>query len=360
MRWPGNVRSVAAPYTYRHIPTMLPNPTNTSGLLALDASAVEALLPVSACIGVMRAALTALARKEAASPLRTVMRMADGAIAAMPAYDGVSAVGAKIVTVFPRNASTGLPTHLGLVLLLDATNGVPLAIIDATSITAIRTAAVSAVATDALAREDAQVCAIIGTGVQATVHVAAMLAVRPIRSIRIVSRDLARAERLSVDLAARFTCEFESAETVERAVRGADIACTVTNSATPVLRGEWLSAGTHINAVGASLSDARELDAAAVAKSRLYCDSRVSMLAESGDFLLARAEGAIDDSHIVGELGDVLLGIAPARRNADEITLFKSLGLGIEDIAAARYVYDRAVEQGMGTRVLMGGELRGA
>lgn len=331
-----------------------------SGLLVLGAPAVEALLPVSACIGVMREALTALARKEAASPLRTVIRMADGAIAAMPAYDGASTAGAKIVTVFPKNASSGLPTHLGLVLLLDANDGVPLAVVDATLITAIRTAAVSGVATDALARGDAQVCAIIGTGVQAVVHVAAMLAVRPIRLMRIVSRDLARAKRLSVDLATMFASEFEAVETVERAVSGADVVCTVTNSATPVLRGDWLSAGMHINAVGASLQHARELDAAAVAKSRLYCDSRVSMLAESGDFLLARAEGAIDESHIVGELGDVLLGIAPARRNADEITLFKSLGLGIEDVAAARYVYDRAVEQGMGTRVLMGGGLHGA
>jgi ornithine cyclodeaminase len=334
-----------------HIPVMISNPFRLPPFLLLDAEAVQELLPVSACIGVMKQALTALARKEAANPLRTVIRTAEGAVAAMPAYDGDSAVGAKIVAVVPGNVSTGLPTHLGLVLLLDAHNGVPLAIVDATSITAIRTAAVSGVATDALAREDASICAIIGTGVQAAAHVAAMTAVRPIRSVRIVSRDFARAGRVCAELAAEFACAFEPVESVERAVSGADVVCTITNSATPVLHGEWLAAGVHINAVGASLSHARELDAAAVARSRLYCDSRVSMLSESGDFLFARAEGWIDESHIVGELGDVLLGTAPGRRSPDDITLFKSLGLGIEDIAAARYVHDRAVEQGRGVRV---------
>ena len=321
-------------------------------VLVLNAAAVETLLPMDACIDVMSAALMALSRNEAASPLRTVIRMPAGAIAAMPAYYGAtSTAGAKVVTAFPANPASGLASHLGVVLLFDAMNGVLSAIVDATAITAIRTAAVSAVATRALAREDANVLAIVGTGAQAAAHVDAILAVRPIRSVRVVGRDAARAATFIAHMEGRYSSEFIASESVKHAVRDAHVICTVTSSRTPVVQGEWISPGTHVNAVGASVRDVRELDASAVAMSRLYCDSRQSMLAESGDFLFAKAEGAVDDSHIIGELGDVLLGSVPGRTTRDEITLFKSLGLGIEDVAAAHYVHQRAVERGMGVQV---------
>jgi len=324
-------------------------------MLVLDAAAVEALLPMNACIDVMRDALMALARNEAVTPLRTVIRMPNGALAAMPAYDGTTeTVGLKIVTVFPNNPAAGLPSHLGVVLVFRAVDGVVSAMVDAAAITAIRTAAVSALATRVLAREDADVLAIVGTGVQAETHIAAMLAVRPLRLIRVFGRDPGRSSALISRLAGRYECEIIAAESVEQAVRGAQIVCTVTGSRTPVLSGAWLAPGMHINAVGASLKDARELDTPAVAMSRFYCDARQSVLAESGDFLLARAEGAVDESHIAGELGEVLLGRVSGRTSANEITLFKSLGLGIEDIAAAEYVYQRAVAHGIGIDVPVG------
>ncbi len=324
-------------------------------MLVLDAAAVETLLPMRACIDVMEQALVALAQQASVSPLRTVIRMPKGAIAAMPAYDGASGTaGAKIVTAFPDNPMHGLPSHLGVVLLFDGTSGVPMAMLDASAITAIRTAAVSAVATKALSRDDAEVLAVIGTGVQAKAHVESIFAVRRITQTRISSRDARRGEALVADLSGRYDCEFVVAASVCDAVNEADIVCTVSNSRTPIVMGEWLAPGTHVNAVGSSLKDTRELDASAVARSRLYCDARQSMLAESGDFLMAMAEGAVDEAHIVGELGEVLIGAAPGRTSRDEITLFKSLGLGIEDLAAANYAYSRAMELGTGIRVQFG------
>lgn len=326
-------------------------------MLVLDAAAVETLLPMRACIDVMERALVALARKESASPLRTVIRMPKGAIAAMPAYDGASATaGAKIVTVFPGNAAIGLASHLGVVLLFDAADGVLQAMLDASAITAIRTAAVSALATRVLSREDAKILAIIGTGVQARAHVESILAVRSITEVRVSSRNRNRGEVFVADLSDRYDCRFSASASVEEAVRGADIVCTVSNSSTPILMGAWLAPGMHVNAVGASLKEARELDASAVAMSRLYCDARQSILAESGDLLMAIAEGAVDESHVVGELGEVLTGTVPGRTSPQQLTLFKSLGLGIEDVAAASYVHSQALQLGAGTRVPFAGQ----
>jgi len=326
-------------------------------VLVLDADAVETVLPMRDCIEVMESALVALANKESVSPLRTVIRMPKGAIAAMPAYDGASATaGAKIVTVFPGNAAIGLASHLGVVLLFDAAHGVLRAVLDASAITAIRTAAVSALATRVLAREDAQVLAIIGTGVQARAHVESILAVSAITEIRVSSRDSDRAQAFVADLSGRYDCAFSVSESVERAVVGADVVCTVSNSATPIVLGAWIQPGTHVNAVGSSMKHARELDASAVAMSRLYCDARESILTESGDFLMAVAEGTVDQSHVIGELGEVLTGAVPGRTSPEQITLFKSLGLGIEDIAAASYAYSRAVQLGVGVEVPFAGQ----
>ncbi|MGH7634899.1 MAG: ornithine cyclodeaminase family protein, partial [Gemmatimonadaceae bacterium] len=204
-------------------------------MLILDAAAVGALLPMDECIDIMRNALVALARNDAVTPLRTVIRMSNGALAAMPAYDGTTeTVGLKIVTVFPNNPAVGLPSHLGVVLLFRATDGVVSAILDAAAITAIRTAAVSALATRVLATEGADVLAIIGTGVQAETHIAAMLAVRPLRLIRVFGRDPGRTSAFISRLSRRHDCELVAAESAEHAVRGAHIVCTVTGSRTPV------------------------------------------------------------------------------------------------------------------------------
>jgi ornithine cyclodeaminase len=308
------------------------------------------------CIDVMADALGALARGDALLPLRQVLRLRGGtnAFATMPAVVN-DAIGAKVITVFPGNAGTPLESHIGVVLYFDHTNGRLLAIIDASSVTAIRTAAVSGLATRLLALPDASDLAILGSGVQAMTHLEAMRCVQPIDRVRVWSRDPANGEQFAADAAEQFSITVEVSPDAESAVSGAQIVCTTTASRTPVLRGEWLSPGTHVNAVGASVATARELDGAAVARSRLFVDRRESVMAEAGDFLLALEEGEIDEDHIAGELGELVLGETVGRRSPEDITLFKSLGLAIEDVAAARFIYDRGVARGEGDWIDLGG-----
>jgi ornithine cyclodeaminase/alanine dehydrogenase-like protein (mu-crystallin family) len=328
------------------------------GVLILNQQDVTALLPMRACIDVMASTLAALARGEAILPLRTIIRLPDdkGAFAVMPAcLVSPMTMGAKVITVFPANHGTAFDSHQGAVLLFDSNNGSLAAVLDATPITMMRTAAVSAVATRALAREDASSLAIIGAGVQGHAHLEAMCAVRPITTLRVWSRDSRHAERLAAVARDRFGLLATVAATGAEAVRDAHIVCTATSSNEPVLLGDWLSPGTHINAVGTSQPTARELDSAAVARSRLYVDRRESALKEPGDILVPLNEGLISPEHIVGEIGEVITGRAPGRGNDDEITLFKSLGLAIEDLAAAAYVLGEATRRGVGTRVELGG-----
>lgn len=327
-------------------------------MLVLNQNEVNELLPMRACIDVMASALATLAKGDAVLPLRTVLVYPDGtgAFAVMPAYLGSpKTVGAKVVTVVPGNHGTEFDSHQGAVLLFDSKNGSLVAILDATPVTAIRTAAVSAVATRELARENASTLAIIGSGVQAHTHLDAMCAVRPIKTLRVYSRNRANCQQL-VDVAReKFKLDATIAASGEDAVRNADIICTTTSSSEPVLFGEWLAPGMHINAVGSSQRTARELDSAAVVRSRVYVDRRESALKESGDMLVPLNAGDIGPDHIVGEIGDLLIGRATRRANDQEITLFNSLGLAIEDLAAASYVYDQAVRRGIGTNVLLGG-----
>ncbi|MCC6316359.1 MAG: ornithine cyclodeaminase family protein [Gemmatimonadaceae bacterium] len=311
---------------------------------------------MAACIDLMADALASLARGDALLPLRTVIRLGDGrsALAAMPAVLGPS-IGAKIITVFPSNEGTPYESHIGVVLYFDDRNGRLLAIIDASTVTAIRTAAVSGLATRWLSRADASELAILGSGVQAMTHLEAMRCVRDIRRVRVWSRRGENAERFARDAAARFGVVAEAVPTAERAVRDADIVCTTTAAREPVLLGEWLRPGSHVNAVGASVAAARELDTEAVVRSRLFVDRRESTLAEAGDFLIPRDEGAIANDHIVAELGDVVIGRVVGRRSSAEVTLFKSLGLAIEDVASARLIHERASAEGVGTWVDLGG-----
>jgi ornithine cyclodeaminase len=220
---------------------------------------------------------------------------------------------------------------------------------DASSITAIRTAAVSGVATRVLAREDAGDLAILGTGVQALTHLEAMAESRRLRRVRVWSRDPARVARFAEHASERVGLGVEAAGSAREAVLGADLVCTVTASREPVLRGEWLAAGAHVNAVGASLPTARELDTPAMVAARLFVDRRESALNEAGDFLMPKAEGAISDAHIQAELGEVLTGAHPGRRSPEEITVFKSLGLAVEDVAAAQRIHQNALRSGAGS-----------
>ena len=330
--------------------------------LIIDQARVVTLLTMRQCMDVMSETLTALAAGRTMQPLRTVMMLPQSrnAFAVMPALvrntsNRSSALGVKVITVFPGNDETRLDSHQGAVLLFDEDDGRLLAIIDASAITAIRTAAVSGVATRLLARADAGDLAILGSGVQAATHLEAMLEARPIRRIRVWSRTLERTRAFAERAARRHGIVIEACAAARDAVDGADIICTTTAARSPVLLGEWIAAGAHINAVGASLPSARELATAAVAMARLFVDRRESALAEAGDFLIPRAEGAIDDSHILAELGDVLTGAARGRESAREVTLFKSLGLAVEDLAAARFLHDRALAEGGAERIALGG-----
>jgi len=327
-------------------------------VLFVNEAGVRDLLPMDACVLLMRDTLATLARGDAVLPLRTMVSLPDrsGILGLMPGYLGEpTSFGLKVVTVMPGNHGTAYDSHQGVVMLFGVTYGQPLAILDATAITAIRTAAASAAATDVLARPDAGDLALIGCGAQARTHLEAMQVVRTLRRVRVWSRTAANARRFAREQEARFDVEIEVTESAEAAVHEADLICTTTAATQPVVRGAWLSLGVHVNAVGACFKSSRELDAQAVSRSRFYTDRRESCLAEAGDFLLARDEGAIADDHLLGELGDVLLGRVPGRRTPDDVTIYESLGIAVEDLAAAHYIHRRAIETGSGTWLEWGG-----
>jgi ornithine cyclodeaminase/alanine dehydrogenase-like protein (mu-crystallin family) len=321
-------------------------------MLVLSHEDVRRLLPMSECVPAMRDALLGLARDELHQPLRTVLRPpgASGLIAMMPAYRSAAPAvyGLKAVCVHPGNTAIGKDAHQGAVLLFDGTTGEPLAIANASAVTELRTAAVSAVATDVLARPDATTLAIIGAGVQARAHLAAIGVVRPLRSIRVAGRDIGRARQFAREMADHTSAVIQPCGSVEEAVDGADIVVTVTTSAEPVLSRGWLAPGVHVNAVGSSIPTTRELDADTVAAARLFVDRRESALNESGDFLFAAREKGLVADHIRGELGELLAGTVTGRTSQDELTLFISLGLAVEDLAAVSRLYELARADGTG------------
>jgi ornithine cyclodeaminase/alanine dehydrogenase-like protein (mu-crystallin family) len=320
-------------------------------LLVLSGRDVHALLGYRECANAMREALTALQAGRAQMPLRTVIRPegAAGLVALMPSY--LDDYGLKAICITTSNPAAGLDTHQGVVLVSRGATGEPLALLNASAVTEIRTAAVSVVATDLLARPEADVLAVIGTGVQARSHVLALQEARDLREIRLAGRTAERAERLAAGLRDEVAAPVIACRSARDAVAGAGIVVTATSSATPVLESGWLAPGTHINAVGACLPTDRELDTATVASGVLFADRRDSLLTESGDYVLAAAEGAVSPAQIRAELGQILAGEAPGRQAADEITIFESMGLAIEDLAAARRAYDLAAATGGGTWV---------
>jgi len=320
----------------------------------INQSEVRDLLPMNECIEVMSETLQSLARGDAVQPLRSALRLPDktGLLGMMPAFLGnPPTLGVKVLSVFPGNIGTEHESHQGAVLLFDTEHGQLLAFVDASEITAVRTAAVSAVATRILAKDDASDLALLGSGTQACSHLEAMRLIRNISRVRVWSLPLEHAQEFSARESERLGMPVEFMEKAQAAVDGADIICTVTSAKEPVLFGEWIAAGTHINAVGSSNPFARELDTAAVVKSRMFVDRRESVLNEAGDFLFPKKEGAVTEDHISGEIGEILLGKIQGRQTEEEITLFEALGLSVEDVAAAHQVYLKAHDANIGTLV---------
>jgi ornithine cyclodeaminase/alanine dehydrogenase-like protein (mu-crystallin family) len=319
-------------------------------VLVLGYDDVSRLLPMVECIEVMEEALAALARAEMEMPLRFVFTPAgsDGLMGLMPSYRGGErpAFALKAINVIPDNPRLrGLDAHQGGVLLSDGESGEPVAFLNASAITEIRTAAVSAVATRALAREDSRELAILGAGVQAQSHLEAMRVVGDFEHVRIYSPTPEHARSLAEEGGA------EAVGSAEEAVRQADVVVTATSSPEPVLLRQWLKPGAHVNAVGGRPPVMRELDTATVAASSFFVDRRESAESEAGDYLVALEEGAIGSNHIRAELGEVLIGAKAGRSGPDELTVFRSLGLAIEDLAAADHVVRRARAEGMGVDV---------
>ncbi|HEU4934329.1 MAG TPA: ornithine cyclodeaminase family protein [Pyrinomonadaceae bacterium] len=324
-------------------------------ILVLNNEQIRELLPMRECIHLMADALAALARGEVFQPLRTIIRPPDarGLLGLMPAYHTGEhgAFGMKAICVFPGNPAKGKDAHQGAVMLFSRETGELMALMNASEITATRTAAVSAVATRLLAREDAHELAIIGAGVQARTHLFALDVVRSIKQARVACRNIEHAQELVREMQPHFSFPIKAVHSNEEAVRGADLIVTATSSQEPVINKDWISPGAHVNAIGTHSPNSREIDSATMAVARIFVDRRESALNESGDYLLAAKEGLINADSIVGELGELLIGTKSGRNSVNEITLFKSLGLAIEDVACAEYLYQKAQSQNSGTWV---------
>ena len=324
-------------------------------ILVLDNEQIRELLPMRDCIELMADALAALARGEIFQPLRTIIRPpeARGLLGLMPAYrtGERGAFGMKAICVFPGNPAIGKDAHQGAVMLFSRETGELMALMNASQITATRTAAVSAVATRLLAQEDAHELAIIGAGVQARTHLTALDTVRSIKRARVACRNIEHAQEFVREMLPRFSFPIEAVNSNEEAVRNADLIVTATSSQEPVINKDWISPGAHLNAIGTHSPGSREIDSATMAAARIFVDRRESALNESGDYLLAAKEGLINADSILGEIGELLIGTQPGRTSVNEITLFKSLGLAIEDVACAEYLYQKALSQNSGAWV---------
>jgi ornithine cyclodeaminase/alanine dehydrogenase-like protein (mu-crystallin family) len=317
----------------------------------LRADDVRALLPICECIEVLERTMIAVSEGRTVVPRRTLLTMPRerGFLGNMPGYlADPECFGVKLVSLMPGNKPPLYSSHLGVVVLFEAEHGQPVALLDAAEITAIRTAAASAVATRLLARPDAGDLALLGAGEQARSHLQAMLAVRKLRRVRLWARDAAKASAFAKEAGTRHGILIEAVATVREAVVGADIICTLSKAREPILFGEWLEAGMHLNVVGSSVATTAEIDTAAVAKSRFFVDYRDSTVHEGGEYLRALHAGAINVEHILGEIGEVANGTKPGRRSSADITLYKSLGIAPQDLGAAWHVFAKARARGIG------------
>jgi ornithine cyclodeaminase len=310
----------------------------------IDRDEVARRLTYDVCIPIVRDAMIAFSRRETRQLLRSIIPLGEGRMfGVMPGAMGEHATfGAKLISVFPENFALGIQSHQGLVILFDPETGAPVCVAHAGEITAIRTAAASAVATDALARKDARRLAILGYGEQATTHARAISKVRGLESISIWGRSLDCAQSLADRMQAELEVTVAGVSTVEKAVAEADIICTVTSSAEPILKGAWVRPGTHVNLVGSSHAGPTEVDNDLVVHSRFIADSREGVLTQGAEFLRAKAAGLIGDDHIVAEIGQVLAGDVEGRRSPQEITVYKSLGHIVQDLATAWMLYSES------------------
>ncbi len=317
---------------------------------------VHALLPMPDLIAAMESALAKFSAREVLQPVRSVLTVGPtkAYFGLMPAYvPSPASLGAKLVTVFADNHKRDLPSHLATILLLDPETGALQALMDGRYITEARTAAVSAVATRFLAKAEAATLAIIGSGVQARSHLEAYQLVRQLKQVRIWSPKARSREQFVEDMSGRVSVPIVAAASAEAAVSGADLIVLVTASPTPVIEDAWVSKGAHVVCVGACRPNQQEMPPALVARSRLYVDSKAAAIVESGDIVMNIAAGLFDESHIRGEIGELVLGRIDGRSSADDITVFKSLGMAVEDVVAADLVFRRAAESGAGTELIL-------
>jgi ornithine cyclodeaminase/alanine dehydrogenase-like protein (mu-crystallin family) len=310
----------------------------------IDREEVAKRLTYEMCIPIVRDAMIAFSRGETKQLLRSIISLSEGRLfGVMPGAMGAHApFGAKLISVFPENFSRGIQSHQGLVILFDPESGAPVCVLHAGEITAIRTAAASAVATEVLARNDARRLAILGYGEQAATHARAIGKVRNLASIVIWGRSLERARVFAERMQAELGLPVTAARDVKETIAEADIVCTVTSAAEPILKGEWVRPGTHLNLVGSSYAGPAEVDSELVVRSRFFVDSREGVLNQGAEFLRAKGAGLVDDEHIVAEIGQVLAGEVEGRRSADEITVYKSLGHVVQDLATAWALYSRS------------------
>jgi ornithine cyclodeaminase len=316
------------------------------GLFVIGRDEVRARLTYELCIPLVRKAMIALSSGRAQQLLRSVLDLEDArAFGVMPGAMGPGEVfGAKLISVYPENFAQGRQSHQGVVAIFDPKTGAPAAIVHAGEVTAIRTAAASAVATDALARPEATRMAVLGYGEQAESHIAAISRVRRLEAVTIWGRSAEKAAAFAERASKRHGLKVEPAAGAREAVEEADIVCTVTAASEPILRGAWLKPGTHVNLVGSSRPGPVEADDDLVVRARLFADHRPSVLAQGAEILRAKAAGLIDDNHVLGEIGEVLSGVLPGRRSAEELTVYKSLGSIVQDLASAWTLYRQALQ----------------
>lgn len=316
-------------------------------MIVISKEEAKELMSASETIELMKETLMDFNLGKSEMSLRMNNQLSDGNFyLLMPAYlKEKQYFGVKLISIFPTNHGKGLPSHQGVVLLFSAEDGQEKAVVDCVEVTALRTAAVSAVATDLLSRKDAKVMGFMGAGVQARHHVEALLEVRDIEEILVWDLYEQSAKKFAEEMTEKYKLKVTVCKTQEELVGAADIITTVSLAKEPILKGEWVKAGTHINAIGASAKAYREMDSLVVQKSKFYVDKRESCLGESSDFLFPLREGLITEDHIVSEIGDVLLGKTKGRESDDEITMFEGMGLAVEDIATASFIYEKKLKE---------------
>jgi ornithine cyclodeaminase/alanine dehydrogenase len=322
-------------------------------VLLLDRIALESVLPIEICIPAVEDAFKTYTLRNAIMPQRAVFSIEQhqGAFLVMPAYLGgqADAFATKVVSVYPENVNKHqIPTVLATVCLFDTKTGVLLSVMEGAFITAMRTGAASGVATKYLARQDSTTLGLFGAGIQAKTQALAICAVRDINSVKVYDIDTVRCQQFTEDLAATLSIDVVACQRAREAVVGSDIICTATTSTSPVFKGEWLSPGTHINGIGSYTPETRELDTVTMKRAKVVVDSRTAALQEAGDILIPISEKAIIATHIHAEIGEVIIGAKASRTDATEITVFKSLGLAIQDVVTAQLAYERALDSSYG------------